>query len=97
MSTIRLPTHNIVIEIMPAHPNTPSADRTVRLISSELCDARNTKGNESLEIAMKTIERVVLAHAAAGVDVTTSGYVGGLETAVDALQQAHGTSMQQVP
>ncbi|MFW6038910.1 MAG: hypothetical protein ACOC9P_00355 [bacterium] len=78
---------------MPVNPNMPSANRAVRLISSEL--SRSTPdGNEALQIAMKTIECLILAHVAAGVDVTTSDYVSGLETAVDGVQQAYGSSTQ---
>lgn len=56
--------------------------RTGGVICSDLHgDDRNDEG----AAAYTAIERLVLAHACAGVDVRTNAYVAGLETAIDAI------------
>lgn len=40
---------------------------------------------EAFRAAMHTIEALVLAHAAAGIDISNPAYLEGVETVVDAL------------
>lgn len=47
-------------------------------------DLRNSGDSPELTAAMDAIESLILAHACAGVDVATSAYVEGVETAVEA-------------
>ena len=37
------------------------------------------------DLVIDAIESLVLAHACAGIDVTSNGYVEGIETVIDAL------------
>lgn len=44
----------------------------------------DSEGNELFNVAMDGIEALILAHACAGVDITTPAYLEGIETAVEA-------------
>jgi hypothetical protein len=73
METIKLPVHNITIR----------HDGKSGTITSALHDGWPRGG--PLGAALNAIESIVLAHAIAGVDVTTPAYLEGIETAVDAI------------
>ena len=76
--TINLPCFGIVIDLGPEDPEHPGAYQGGKITS-------NLKGSNRLcRAAMDAIESLVLAHACAGVDVASPGYVEGIETAVEA-------------
>jgi len=52
-------------------------------ITSELKD--QGMNLEQYNAAIDGLESVILAHACAGIDVTTSAYLEGVETAVEAI------------
>jgi len=71
---IKLPIGDIVIEI-----EVDSLERPIGgSISSKLHE-----GDELYDACMDAIESLVLAHAMAEIDVTSSGYIEGLETAIN--------------
>jgi hypothetical protein len=74
MKRIELPCYKIVVEM--------DDERLGGTITSELKD----KENEGciFNYAMDGLEAMILAHACAGIDITTPAYLEGIETAVDA-------------
>jgi hypothetical protein len=52
--------------------------------------AEERESRLSYNAAIDGIESMVLAHACAGIDVTSPAYVEGLETAVEAVSHAFG-------
>jgi hypothetical protein len=75
MTIISLPSYGIVLEV-----DVPNA--TGRVLHSEL----TTVGDDAEQAAaFGAIERIVLAHACAGIDVLSAAYLEGLETVVGAL------------
>ena len=78
---LRIETGGITIELGPPRSGTPGAYEGGRIVASALRDADGQQPDEALD----AIEALVLAHAVAGVDVTTPAYQEGLETALDAV------------
>jgi hypothetical protein len=74
MKTIEIPAYGLTITI---------SDDGAGNISSELHDADESEAHEG---AMHAIESLVLAHACAGVDVSSPAYLEGLDTAVQAIE-----------
>lgn len=68
--TITLPCFLIVITL---------TDKSGKITS----DLKGDGDNPQLTAAMDAIESLILAHACAGVDVASSAYVEGTETAVE--------------
>ena len=77
---LRIETSGITIELGPPRGETPGAYAGGRIVASAVRDP----GGQPDE-ALDAIEALVLAHAVAGVDVTTPAYQEGLETALDAV------------
>ena len=75
---IELPCHDIRLEL---------TEGGVGTITSSLFDGESgfDDGDIEYESACDGIESLVLAHACAGIDVTTPAYVAGLTTAIDAI------------
>lgn len=60
-------------------------------ITSELHDkAVSTPMAQLFNAAMDAVESMVLAHACAGVDITSPAYLEGLESAVDTMANQFG-------
>jgi hypothetical protein len=79
---IKLPCHGIVITLGPPDPDKPGAFLGAALTS----DLTPIGGEPGVwRGAMHAVESLVMAHAAAGVDVQSTAYVEGLETAVEAI------------
>ena len=53
------------------------------IVESDLTDSSDP--GDDLAVAMEAVERLVLAHACAGVNVESERYVIGFDTAVEAL------------
>jgi hypothetical protein len=82
--TIKLPCFNIAIELGREDADRPGAYQGGKITS-------DLKGSNRLcQAAMDAIESLVLAHACAGVDVASPGYVEGIETAVEACMNNFG-------
>lgn len=77
MRVIELPCFTITLILSETNPTGGS-------ITSDLCSGPR---NENLPevAAYNAIESLILAHACAGIDVTTPAYIEGIETAVDAI------------
>jgi len=74
---INLPVYGIVVELFP--------DINAGGISSTgLKTIHNDEGDELYNAAMDGIESMILAHACAGVDISSPKYLEGIETAVNA-------------
>ena len=55
-------------------------------ISSDLKDCEEDDGeSEAYDAAIDGLESLILAHACAGIDVTSAAYAEGITTAVDAI------------
>jgi hypothetical protein len=78
METIRLDVHGIVLEL--SEPN-EDGDRAGKIIASQLTDGSEPK---ALAAALNALESILLAHACAGIDVSSPAYLCGFETAIDA-------------
>ncbi len=80
-SETRLPCHGIVVRLhqLPS-ANEPGSGT----ISSDLKQDA-TGGDEEYLAAIDGLESLILAHACAGIDVTSPAYVEGIETAVQAI------------
>ena len=78
---IHLPCYGIRLRVNPKNPAGGS-------ITSDLRGPKATDDDPagaSYLAAVDTDESLVLAHAAAGIDVTSPAYLEGIETAVDAI------------
>ncbi len=75
---IRLPIYSIVVDI---HEGSGS-------IASDLHEGESE--DVELSAALHTIESMILAHACAGVDITTPAYIDGIQTTVDAVLNEYG-------
>lgn len=81
MSKIELPCYGMVIELEEPDPECPGT----YLGGAVTSDLGIEDDGTQYSAAMDTIESLVLAHAMAGVDVTTAPYIEGIETAVEAV------------
>jgi len=75
LQTVQLPCYGIKVTL--------TGDRGGS-ISSDLKEA-DTEENRDYNAAIDGIEAMILAHAIAGIDITTPAYVEGIETAVEAV------------
>jgi uncharacterized membrane protein YqgA involved in biofilm formation len=74
--TIRLPVCGITVEL--SGPTRSAAGS----ISSDL---HNENDSPALKAALEAVESMVLAHACAGISITATAYIEGIETALDAI------------
>jgi len=86
MKTIKLPCFGIVVQVDTDNPgggsiNSNLHEETEFDNSMTLPDRMNAT---IFNAAMDGIEAVILAHACAGIDITTPAYIEGIETAVQA-------------
>jgi hypothetical protein len=84
---IDLPCYGISVELGPPDPDHPGAYLGGSLLS-ELSDDPELEG--ALKGALSAVERMILACACAGIDVASPGFVGAVETVVDALNNDLG-------
>jgi hypothetical protein len=84
MKTIDLPCFGIRITLGPEDPDAPGTHKggSIRSALHEGDDADPVNPFDHRKTAMDVIESLVLAHACAGIDVTSPPYVAGVETAV---------------
>lgn len=75
MREIKLPCFGIKVEL--------TNDGAVT-ISSDLFEGFGM-GDHEVTCALDGIESIILAHACAGVDITTDAYIEGIETAVQTV------------
>ena len=73
--TIELPIHNIVVTL----------DGEGGYIRSCLGQFGNTPEDDVYNAAIDALESLILAHACAGIDISSPAYLEGIETAVDAI------------
>lgn len=81
MKTYNLPIHNIRIHV---------SDDGSGSIFSDLASPLVLRGEEEMCAALNTLESVILAHACAGIDVSSQAYIKGIEVAVDAVFKHYG-------
>lgn len=85
---IELPCYGIVIELGPEDPERPGAYQGGNLVNGiprEEADPDDPEDDPAeYNAAMDGIESLILAHACAGINVTSPAYVEGIETAVQA-------------
>ena len=79
---IRLPCYGITIRLDRHNTSDASAFGT---ITSDLKSYGQTAAETLCNAAIDGLESLILAHACAGMDVASPGYVEGIETAVDAI------------
>jgi hypothetical protein len=85
---IRLPCYGITL--MLARENDAEEPGSGSIVS-DLRDP-DTAANQQYNAAIDGLESLILAHACAGVDVESSAYVEGIETAVDAIANEYGST-----
>ena len=71
---IKLPCFGIIVNV---------DDGAGAISSTDLKTEHNDEEDELYNSAMDGIESIILAHACAGVDITTPEYIEGIETAVN--------------
>jgi hypothetical protein len=76
MKTFKLPIFGIVVET--------DGKGSGSITSTDLKTVLYDSEDELYNAAMDGVESLILAHACAGVDITTPEYLEGIETAVDA-------------
>jgi hypothetical protein len=90
---IELPCYGIVLELGPENPDRRGAFQGGKIVSG----LAREDGLPEFNAAMETIESLVLAHAVAGIDVASTAYAEGIETAMEAcrnhLDEPQGTSL----
>jgi hypothetical protein len=88
MKVLELPVGGIVIALGASNPDRPGCYLGGRS-ASQLKEAASDQPTEDLEAwnaAVDAVEALVLAHACAGLDVTSPAYLEGIQTALDALR-----------
>jgi len=90
MKTIKLPIYGIVVVL---NHDEDDDDRNCGM-SGTITDELHVEGDdiwgeedEKFNIAMVAISSMILAHACAGVDIESIGYLEGIESAVNACEQ----------
>ena len=78
---IKLPIGGIVVTIDYDEEGRPISGN---IIDTELKTENQDEEDELYNAAMDAITSMVLAHAMAEVDITSKGYIEGLETAINA-------------
>jgi hypothetical protein len=72
------------IEGIVVHIGTDDSGRQGGQIRSDLYETEDVQGGDLYNAAIDGIESMILAHACAGLDVTTEAYKEGIKTAVEA-------------
>ncbi len=93
--TIKLPCFGIVVELTDEelHAITPNRYNGGS-ITSDLHESPTDRSYEEKKLAsdynimMDALESIILAHACAGIDITTPAYLEGIETACNACAKA---------
>ena len=95
MKTIQLPCFSIVIDLGDEDLEHPGHYLGGNLLASdlqrqcspgsELLDEEDVAADEAGIAAAHALESMILAHAIAGIDVTSPAYCEGIETAVEAI------------
>jgi hypothetical protein len=79
--TIELDFGSIVVEINAEGVGTISSD-----LHEEQAGAEELEGFQRYEGGIDVLESLILAHALAGVDIQAVGYVEGIKTTLEALE-----------
>lgn len=90
MATLRLPYHGIILKLSSSKAEAASRGMEVVLLASELLTEENRKKVDPLSVALRTVECCICAHAAAGIDITTSNYLAGIDALVDDIHKQYG-------
>jgi hypothetical protein len=80
--TIHLPCHGITIRLERENREGSPCCGT---ITSDLKEAGEDTEGVRFNAAIEGLESLILAHACAGIDVQSPGYVEGIETAIEAI------------
>ena len=88
MTTITLPVYGIVIELDPGVDE--DAERFGGGTLTSTLHEDDSEGHPELGAALDAIESLILAHAVAGIDVSSPAYLEGIDTAVDAAMNEFG-------
>lgn len=75
MKTFNLGIYDIVVTISDG----------AGIINSSLIDDCETNDNGYYEIAISTLESIILAHACAGINIESPEYISGLQVSIDAI------------
>ena len=86
MITHKLPCFGIVVEIEVDEQYNPTSGT---ITSTDLITKHNDVEDESYNVAVNTIESMILAHAMAEVDITKPSYIQGIETAVEKVSNKY--------
>lgn len=86
MKKIELSCFGIVVILEREDPDRPGLYFTGR-IESEL---EREEYDKTWNAALDGVESMILAHACAGVDITTPAYIEGIETSVEKIEQFYG-------
>lgn len=88
---IEVPIGGIVIELGSPDPDNPHRSVCGSIVEGTLkgdCEFGDNVLDNLFNNMMDALESILLAHACAGIDVTTPAYIEGLETAIDACINA---------
>ncbi len=89
MLTVKLPYYGFVVEVDSDDARPKSVAAKVGLLRSDLLADQDRSKTDPLTVALRAVERCVCAHIAAGVDVTTSSYISGIEAVVEEIHAAY--------
>jgi len=81
MKVIKLPIGGIVVTIDYDDDNRPISGN---ITHTDLKDEYNEEEEELYNASMDGVLSLILAHAMAEIDITSKGYIEGLETAINA-------------
>lgn len=88
MKTVEVPIQGgIIINLGPPDPDNPkrfSCGSITEGTLKEDCRCGDSALDNLFDGMMDALESILLAHACAGIDVTSPAYVDGLETAINA-------------
>ena len=79
--------HGIVIELGPEDTERPGSYLGGAIVESKLSEP---PGDTEYDVAADIIERLMLAHAVAGLDVTLPAYLEGLDSVADYIINEYG-------
>lgn len=82
--------YGIVVETMIDIGRIQGDDHICGTITSDLKKDTDKKKDAEYRAAIDGLESLILAHACAGIDITTPAYLEGIESAVDAISNNFG-------
>jgi hypothetical protein len=93
---VELQRYGIVVHLGPPDPDRPGTflggtiESSLEHADPGLTAWSSTPPRDQYLAAVDALESLILAHAVAGVDVTSPAYLEGLDTAVDAISDNFG-------